>query len=76
MEELRVTAHDLERLHADLCNRHGADQQKRTADDQCDTTYASLAPHNMLVIARMGGTLDFARRDGRHVVSVRLPRHP
>jgi two-component system osmolarity sensor histidine kinase EnvZ len=28
------------------------------------------------VVARMGGTLDFARRDGRHVVSVRLPRHP
>jgi two-component system osmolarity sensor histidine kinase EnvZ len=28
------------------------------------------------VVARMGGTLDFARREGRHVVSVRLPRHP
>jgi two-component system osmolarity sensor histidine kinase EnvZ len=28
------------------------------------------------VVARMGGTLDFVRRDGRHVVSVRLPRHP
>ncbi len=28
------------------------------------------------VVARMGGTLEFARRDGRHVVSVRLPRHP
>lgn len=28
------------------------------------------------VVARMGGSLDFARRDGRHVVSVRLPRHP
>lgn len=28
------------------------------------------------VVARMGGTLDFARRDGRHVVSVRLPWHP
>ncbi len=28
------------------------------------------------VVARMGGALDFARRDGRHVVSVRLPRHP
>ena len=28
------------------------------------------------VVARMGGSLDFARRDGRHVVSVRLPRYP
>ena len=28
------------------------------------------------VVARMGGTLAFDRRDGRHVVRVLLPAHP
>jgi two-component system osmolarity sensor histidine kinase EnvZ len=27
------------------------------------------------VVARMGGTLAFERRDGRHVVRIELPRH-
>ncbi|HNJ83526.1 MAG TPA: two-component sensor histidine kinase, partial [Piscinibacter sp.] len=28
------------------------------------------------IVARMGGTLAFERRDGRHVARVSLPAHP